>query len=128
MTNTVSEQLTAALITQEDVAANIVSEYYFTAEDGVIGAAGVDRGGQGNGKAMAIIEFEPSKSSHLRQVTLCVLVLRNGTKIIGVNHGSIDPARHDPEYGRQDARANAVDQVWQLMGYELRSQLAGGAK
>lgn len=117
-------QIMASRLTPQDIEANIVSEYYFTAEDGVIGAAGVDRGGQGNGKAMAIIEHEPQKLSHLRQVTLCVLVLRNGTKIIGVNHDSIDPARHDPEYGRQDARANAVEQVWQLMGYELRTELS----
>ena len=99
------EQIMAPHLTPQDIEANIVSEYFFTAEEGVIGASGVD-------------------CDHLRQVTLCVLVLRNGTKIIGVNHGSIDPARHDPEYGRQDARANAVEQVWQLMGYELRTELS----
>ena len=53
-----------------------------------------------------------------------VLVLRNGTKIVGVNYEAIDPARHDPEMGRTKARKAAIEQVWPLMGYALRSRLA----
>ena len=29
-----------------------------------------------------------------------------------------------PQTGREFARKNAVDQIWQLLGYELRSKLA----
>ena len=31
----------------------------------------------------------------------------------------------DPEVGRKIARTNAINKVWPLMGYELRSKLAG---
>lgn len=34
------------------------------------------------------------------------------------------PANFNAEIGRQIARENAVDKVWPLMGYELRSKLA----
>lgn len=33
-------------------------------------------------------------------------------------------AQHSAERGRADARAQAVEQIWPLMGYELRSKLA----
>lgn len=56
-------------------------------------------------------------------LTFCVLQLRNGTRIVGTNYGAIDPAQHSAEHGRADARAQAVEQIWPLLGYELRSYL-----
>ena len=37
------------------------------------------------------------------------------------------PENFDAEIGRKIARQNAVQKVWPLMGYELRSQLSKGA-
>lgn len=88
-------------ITPEDVEAAIASEYYFTAAEGLAGLG----------------------PKALEQVTFCVLVLRNGTKISGVNYGSIDPAQHSAEDGRKYARENAIKQIWPLLGYELRTKL-----
>jgi hypothetical protein len=94
---------TAARITPEAVEANIAAEYSFTLDKALAGSPLVEG---------------------LDRVTLSVIVLRNGTKLVGVNYGAIDPARHDPEMGLKEARCAAIEQVWPLMGYELRSQLA----
>lgn len=94
---------TAARITPEQVDANIAAEYSFTLDKALTGCPLVEG---------------------LDRVTLSVIVLRNGTKLVGVNYGAIDPERHDPEMGRTEARKEAIEQVWPLMGYELRSQLA----
>lgn len=56
-------------------------------------------------------------------VTVCMLTLRNGAKVIGYNYGSIDPARQDWDQGKKAARAMAVEKVWELEGYLLREQL-----
>ena len=101
---------TAPRITPADIEANIVGEQYFTAEDGA--------------DHSSMVDFCSGSSKGLGLLTFCVLVLRNGTKVVGVNYGAIDPARHDPEMGRTEARKAAIEQVWPLMGYELRSQLA----
>lgn len=94
---------TAARVTPEQVDANIAAEYSFTLDKALTGCPLVEG---------------------LDRVTLSVIVLRNGTKLVGVNYGAIDPERHDPEMGRTEARKEAIEQVWPLMGYELRSQLA----
>lgn len=99
--------LTAPRVTPADIEANIASEHYFTAGAGV----------QGGPRPW---EYDPA----LNMVTLCVLVLRNGTKIVGVNCGPVSPENFNAEQGRQEARAHAIEQVWPLMGYELRSKLA----
>lgn len=95
----------APRITPADIEDNIVAEHHFTA-----------------GAALKALGHPVSPEFH--QMSLCVLMLRNGTKIVGVNHGAIDPAQHDAERGMKDARKDAINQIWQLMGYELRSKLA----
>ena len=97
--------LTAPRITPEDIEANIASEHYHCpAESGSECWTG-----------------EPGVS--LDTITFCVLVLRNGTKVVGINYGAIDPAQHSAEMGREEARKHAIEQIWPLMGYELRSYL-----
>ena len=124
--------LTAPRITPADIEANIASEHYFTASDGVDGAD-IGRLREQNPDATTTLEALVMERQRLRSdgvmfqlrlLTFCVLVLRNGTKVVGVNYGAIDPARHDPEMGRAEARKAAIEQVWPLMGYELRSKLA----
>ena len=56
-------------------------------------------------------------------VTVCMLTLRNGAKVIGYNYGAIDPARQDWETGRSEAEKMAKEKVWELEGYLLRERL-----
>lgn len=101
-----SKGLTAPRVTPADIEANIVCETYFTAADGAIEA----------GEA-----FHDS----LQLLSFCVLVLRNGFTVTGES-SCASPENFDAEIGRKIARANAVQKIWPLMGYELRSKLVGG--
>ena len=106
---------TAARVTPADIEANIASEHYFTAEHGVCGA-------------MAALELHQSTAhagheGALRLLTFCVLVLRNGFTVTGES-ACASPENFDAEIGRKIARQNAVQKIWPLMGYELRSKLA----
>lgn len=60
------------------------------------------------------------------QITVCVLTLTNGTKLLGYNYGSIDPAAQDWEQGLQAAYNMAREKIWELEGYALRERLAQG--
>jgi hypothetical protein len=57
-------------------------------------------------------------------LTFCVLVLRNGFTVTGES-ACASPENFDAEIGRKIARQNAIKKIWPLMGYELRSKLAG---
>lgn len=96
--------LAAPRITLEDIEADIAAEHYFTA-----------------GQALAALGHPVSDGLDL--LTFCVILLRNGTKIVGINYGAIDPAQHSEERGRKEARDHAIEQIWPLLGYELRSRL-----
>ncbi len=104
--------LTAPRITTADIEASIASEHYFTAADGHKGCHVTSKG---------ILAADPP--AELSLLTFCVLVLHNGTKIVGINYGAIDPAQHSAERGREEARKHAIEQIWPLLGYELRSYL-----
>ena len=108
--------LTAPRITPQDVQNIITDEYYFTAEDGASQAMGWTN----FAKIHTHKDAEP-----LRQITICVLILKNGHKIVGVNTGPVSPENFDAELARKLARENATDQIWPLLGFSLRSKLAG---
>jgi len=57
-------------------------------------------------------------------LTFCVLVLRNGFTVTGES-ACASAENFDAELGRKIAHRQAVEKVWPLMGYELRSKLAG---
>lgn len=101
---------TAPRITPDDIEANVASEHYFTAAEGVYGATICqgERPGLGNPPLMLL--------------TFCVLVLRNGFTVTGES-ACASPENFDAEIGRKVARANAVQKIWPLMGYELKSKL-----
>ena len=105
--------MTAPRVTPADIEANIVSEHYFTAEEGSIGAMPDD----------ATAGTHPTPDC-LSLLTFCVLVLRNGFTVTGES-ACASPENFDAGVGRKIARANAIGKVWPLMGYELRSKLAG---
>ena len=104
--------LTAPRITPADIEANIVSDYYFTAGHGVSGEI-ADR--------PDAVSYCYEKSLDL--LTFCVLVLKNGFTVTGES-ACASPENFNAEIGRKIARQNAVNKIWPLMGYELRSKLA----
>lgn len=110
--------LTAPRITPADLEANIASEHYFTAEEGVYGVAAIDADSE-----TAVSNVKWSCPAPLGLLTFCVLVLRNGFTVTGES-ACASPENFDAEIGRKIARDNAIAKVWPLMGYELRSKLA----
>ena len=101
----------APRITPADIEANIVSEHYFTAEQGACAAF--------NPPSDADTTVPPA----LSLLTFCVLVLRNDFTVTGES-ACASHENFNAEIGRKIARENAVAKVWTLMGYELRSKLA----
>ena len=106
----IDSKAVAPRITPADIEANIASEHYFTAEQGAFAA------------------FDPPRGSdvvppELSLLTFCVLVLRNGFTVTGES-ACASPENFDAEIGRKIARQNAVQKIWPLMGYELRTKLA----
>lgn len=98
--------LNAPRVAPIDIESNISSEYYFTAANTV---DGVVTGYKYPGT--------------LDMITTCVMILKNGHRIVGVNTGPVSPENFDAELGKKLARKNAVDQIWPLMGYALREKL-----
>ena len=88
------------------------SKVYFTAADGV----------RGWSDAAGLIPPSEVGPEH-KLLTFCVLTLRNGFTVTGES-ACASPENFDAEIGRKIARQNAVQKIWPLMGYELRSKLA----
>ena len=103
----------APRITPADVEANIVSEHYFTAEQG-------DQQAQEDAYDGQSVQ---ETASPLGLLTFCVLVLRNGFTVTGES-ACASPENFDAEIGRRVARENAVSKVWPLLGYALKQKLA----
>jgi hypothetical protein len=112
--------LTAARVTPADVEANIASEHYFTADDGCVGAFVNKQVIAGRG--VFPDDIGKRQKALLGLLTFCVLVLRNGITVTGES-ACASPENFDAEVGRKIARANAVNKIWPLMGYELRTSL-----
>ena len=110
---------TAARVTPADIEANIVSEHYFTAGDGYAGALSISEEFAEKQDAERVI----NPPEQLDLLTFCVLVLRNGFTVTGES-ACASPENFDADIGRKVSRQNAVQKIWPLMGYELRSKLA----
>lgn len=116
---------TAPRVTPDDIEDNIVSERYFTAAEGVIGAFALEQArGPGGTPSMPYLGSHPvlldSSMSHL---TFCVLKLRNGFTVTGES-ACASPENFNALLGRDIARQNALAKVWPLMGYALKERLA----
>ena len=98
---------TAARVTPQDIERAITSEHYFTA-------------GQAVEQQTAPHEQIPTS---LYLLTFCVLTLRNGFTVTGES-ACASPENFDVQIGRATARENAVQKIWPLLGYELRTKLA----
>jgi hypothetical protein len=108
--------LTAPRITPADLEANIASEHYFTAADGVLGEW------QYRHDTDAAPAPSPTMTVPLQLLTFCVLTLQSGFTVTGES-ACASPENFDTELGRKIARQNAINKVWPLMGYELKSRL-----
>ena len=108
--------LTAPRVTPQDIEANIASEHYFTASNGVLGAY------KANNDVHVGTAPNDSNAAALPLLTFCVLVLRNGFTVTGES-ACASPENFDAEIGRKIARDNAVQKMWPLMGYHLKQQL-----
>lgn len=103
--------LTAPRITPEDIEANIVKEAYFTAAEGIAGHATMTG------------DYSKTITTEHTLLTFCVLTLRNGFTVTGES-ACVSPENFDAEKGRKYARENAIEKIWPMMGYELKSKLA----
>lgn len=112
---------TALRVTPADIEANIASEHYFTAGQGDMSAQ-EDAAYAEHGEVIPASALKPIPES-LDLLTFCVLVLRNGFTVTGES-ACASPENFDAEIGRKIARANAVQKIWPLMGYELKCRLA----
>ena len=109
--------LTAPRVTPADIKESISAEFYFTADEGKDGAAAVEVWNAGEETFDAI--------DSLKLLTFCVLVLKNGFTVTGES-ACADPRNFNAEIGRRIARTHAVEKIWPLLGYELRTKLSGG--
>ncbi|MEY4427508.1 MAG: hypothetical protein RLZZ182_197 [Pseudomonadota bacterium] len=91
----------APRVTPADIEAAIAAEYYTTAD--------------------RAFRDTPAMQG-MQLLTLCVLVLKNGFTITGTS-ACASPENFDADIGRKVARADAVRQVWPLLGYALRDKL-----
>lgn len=117
---------TAPRITPSDVEQNILGEYYFTGGDAVLGELVGNTVVGDNNAMMGVIAKAADAPQALDLLTFCVLVLKNGFTVTGES-ACASADNFDEAIGRKIARANAVQKIWPLMGYELRTVLAGKA-
>lgn len=146
MTDTKIEQeiqakgLTAPRVTPADIEASIASELYFVAADALRFAyltsdprdgEGRERknsicdslAGRGYGGACMDVDANTEIPVSTKLLTFCAPILHNGFTVTGES-ACASPENFDEEIGRKIARQNAVNKIWPLMGYELRSKLA----
>lgn len=109
---------TGRRVTLEDVHEAIASEHYFTAA-------------QGNAAAQAQIQIESGSLTFatkpapeaLGLLTFCTLVLTNGFTVVGQS-ACADPANYNREIGERIAKADAINKIWPLLGFQLREDMA----
>lgn len=103
---------TAPRVIPAQIKAEVVSEHYFTAAQGVKGTAAPEQD----------CEHIPRE---LNLLTVCVLVLVNGFTVVGTS-ACASPENFDEKIGRDIARQNAEREIWPLLGFRLRDKLAFG--
>lgn len=105
-------------VTPAALQAEIASAHYFTGFDGAAGAAYNKASPDG-----VLREFCFEAPPALSLLTFCVLVLRNGFTVHGVSDCA-SPENYNKEIGERIARENAEREIWPLLGFRLRDELA----
>jgi hypothetical protein len=108
---------TAPRVTPADLEAEIASEHYFTAAEGVAGEASLRLG--------VVVVGDTPPPLTLSLLTLCVLVLKNGIKLVGES-ACVSAENFDAEIGRRLAREDALRKLWPLLGFRLADKIAAG--
>lgn len=123
-TENLSEPVTEAELQQNAVAPRVTpvqieesikTEHYFTGYEAVLGERFVRNKGESDSNEGLIPKT-------LGLMTFCLLTLQNGYTVVGTS-ASASFENFDPEIGKRLARQNAINQVWPLLGYELRTRL-----
>ncbi|MGN8004392.1 Gp49 family protein [Acidovorax sp. 22279] len=96
----------------------IASAHFFTGFDGAAGAAYNEASPDG-----VLRQFSFEAPPALSLLTFCVLVLRNGFTVVG-HSACASPENYNKEIGERIARENAERQIWPLLGFRLRDELA----
>ncbi|TJX25148.1 MAG: hypothetical protein E5W21_32600, partial [Mesorhizobium sp.] len=107
-------------VTLEAVNAAIISEHYFTASQG-------DQQSNQDYASTSGQNAIKGTPADLALLTICVLRLWNGFTVLGQS-ACADPANFNAEIGQRLARTDAVNKMWALMGYELKSRIARDQK
>lgn len=105
-TDPLSSEAGIRKVTMADLEAQVKSQFFFTARDGVYRN-----------------EMAGSDAAALSHVMICVLILHNGLKLVGVNTGSVDPRDYNADMAMKMARADAINQLWPMLGFQLKEQL-----
>jgi hypothetical protein len=102
--------LTAPRITPDDIERTISHEHIFSV-----------------GEALRALGHPTDDAFDL--LTICALKLTNGFTVTGES-ACVSPENFDAIIGRKIARENAVNKIWPLEGYRLKSKLSdrGGAQ
>lgn len=105
-----SVQKTPHRVTLDALTAKIGAEYFFTADQAILGAANIAE------------NPVPPLVPALKILTVCVITTQNGFVVVGKS-APADPGNFNMDVGRKFAREDAMRQLWQLEGYLLREKL-----
>lgn len=106
-----AESATGERVTLANIDAAIASEHYFTAAEGELGHRFTNN------------EDVFGVPNDLELLMFCVLVLWNGFTVVGQS-ACADPANFNEDIGRRIAKQDAVNKIWPLMGFALKSKMA----
>lgn len=98
--------LTAPRVTPDSIQSVIVSEHYISPAE-----------------VLRAQDVQVPYTHPLQLLTICVLVLKNGFTVVGKS-ACASPENFDADLGRKIARIDAVNQIWPLEGYLLKSLIS----
>ena len=110
-------------VTPQQIEDLIVSEHFYTAFHGRQGAI---EAGEYHGREKA--QPDDADLQPLQKITHCTLILKGGYAVHGVNMGPVIHSNFDAQMGRDMARADAVNKIWPLLGYQLHLMQGGDWK
>lgn len=100
--------------------------------EGAIQAAGADKAPR---VTLADLEANIAHTEIVKHIThsgqvlrWAVLTTRSGYAVVGRPSVSVSPENDNAQIGSQVAIDNSKNELWPLMGYELKSRLAAAAK
>lgn len=105
----VNDSVDAPKVTQESIDSIIDKVVYFTGKEGLLGSG--------------ISVDDTEDTSGLGLLTICIICLKNGFKVIG-HSACVSPENFNQKTGREIAYKNAEQQIWALEGYLLMQKMS----